>query len=235
MTHNTAQIYCALDTPDIDQALAWAARIAPVTGALKLGLEFFNAQGPQGIRRLMEASPENTDFFIDLKYHDIPNTVAGAVKALSHSILPPAYLNVHAAGGFEMMKAAKAACHPETKLLAVTILTSLSPAEIIQVGYKDQEITDHVRNMARLAQKAGLDGVVCSAHEIAMLRQECGPDFEIMVPGIRPAGSNSNDQKRIMSPQDALRAGATHLVVGRPITQASDPAQAAQEILSALA
>ena len=222
-------IYCALDTNDLVHAIQLAKKIGPVTKGLKLGLEFFNAFGAEGLHTIMEACPE-ADIFVDLKYHDIPNTVAGAVNALCKSI-HPRFLNVHAAGGEQMMRAAKEACPADTKMLAVTILTSLSYEELCKVGYKDDSVEARVRDMALLAQKSGLDGVVCSAHEIAMLREACGPDFTLMVPGIRPKGADIGDQKRVMGPKEALEAGASHLVIGRPITQADDPAAAAERIL----
>lgn len=225
-------IYVALDTDDLEHAKTLAAQVGPVTGGLKVGMEFVNTFGPQGIEAVRNACPD-ADLFIDLKFHDIPNTVANAVRVTSERFAP-AYLNVHAAGGLEMMQEAKAACHPSTKLLAVTILTSLSYYELCKIGYKGEQVSDSVERLAKLTQEAGLDGVVCSAHEIELLRAACGDDFALMVPGIRPAGSDKGDQKRVMTPQEALSAGATHLVIGRPITKASDPARAAQEILSSL-
>ncbi len=224
-------IFCALDTPDLSQAKDWAAQIGPVTGALKLGMEFVNAFGPQGIEAIQKACPEAA-LFIDLKFHDIPNTVAGAVRTIC-SNFSPAYLNVHAAGGLEMMQAAKDACATETKLLAVTILTSLSQENINAVGY-DRSIQDQVVKMAQLTEQAGLDGVVCSSKEISLIRESCAKSFETMVPGIRPAGSSTQDQKRVMTPQEAVHQGATNLVIGRPITGAENPAIAAEEIVKAL-
>lgn len=224
-------VFCAIDTDDIEQAVKLAAAIGPVTGGIKLGLEFFNAHGPQGVARVMAAAG-GAQLFLDLKFHDIPNTVAGAVRAACKAT-NPAYLNVHAAGGLEMMRAAKAACAPGTKLLAVTILTSLSTVELGDVGFEGPADTC-VARLAKLAKQAGLDGVVCSALEIAALRKALGPDFILMVPGIRPKGAEAGDQKRIMDPQAAIAAGASHLVIGRPITQSPDPAAAAQQILESL-
>ncbi|MCC7305335.1 MAG: orotidine-5'-phosphate decarboxylase [Alphaproteobacteria bacterium] len=224
------KIYTAIDTPDPGRALELSKALASLTG-IKLGLEFFSSRGPQGIEKIMQACP-GAEFFLDLKYHDIPNTVAGAVKAISHS-LKPAYLNVHASGGSEMLRAAKEACHPATKLLAVTVLTSMDEDSLNAVGQGTFPF-DQVQRLALLAKESGLDGVVCSAHEIEMLRRECGPDFILMVPGIRPAGSDAGDQKRVMTPQQAMKAGATHLVIGRPITQSKDPAAAAKAILQEL-
>jgi orotidine-5'-phosphate decarboxylase len=228
---DTTKIFCAIDTADLDHACELSAQISPVTGGIKLGLEFFNNFGPQGIERVLKAAPD-AQLFIDLKFHDIPNTVAGAVRGIC-SNFSPAYLNVHSAGGRAMMQAAKDACGAKTKLLAVTILTSLDADAISEVGYGD-DVAAQVERMALLTKGSGLDGVVCSAHEIARLRAACGDDFSLMVPGIRPAGAAVGDQKRVMTPKQALEAGATHLVIGRPITGADDPARAAAEILEGL-
>lgn len=222
-------IYCAIDTPELDKAKSLAAQIAPLTGGIKLGLEFFNANGPQGVEAVLKAAGD-ASLFLDLKFHDIPNTVAGAVRSICQNF-EPAYLNVHASGGLEMMKAAKAACAPRTKLLGVTMLTSLDEDQIEQVGYR-AGLSARVDQMARLCELAGLDGVVCSAHEVAMLRKSCKAGFDLMVPGIRPEGSSTGDQKRVMTPKQAIEAGATHLVIGRPITEATDPADVVKSILS---
>lgn len=234
----SSKIFCAIDTTDIERAKTLAAALAPVTGAIKLGLEFFNANGPQGVREVLAAAP-SAPLFLDLKFHDIPNTVAGAVRAATR--LAPTYLNVHASGGAEMMRAAADAAREEAArlgitppvLLGVTVLTSLDDAALEEVGQKTPA-SDQVRRLAELSQKAGLGGVVCSAHEIVSLRAACGPDFALMVPGIRPEGSDSADQKRVMTPRAAIAAGATHLVIGRPITGAADPAGAARAILESL-
>lgn len=225
------KIFCAVDTADLDHACALSASIAPVIGGIKLGLEFFNNFGPQGIERVLKAAPD-AQLFIDLKFHDIPNTVAGAVRGICRNFAP-VYLNVHAAGGLEMMRAAKEACGSDTHLLAVTILTSLDSEAITRVGYQS-DVAAQVERLALLTKEAGLDGVVCSAHEVGALRAACGDDFALMVPGIRPKGSAQGDQKRVMTPDQALNAGATHLVIGRPITGADDPAKAAAEILDSL-
>lgn len=227
----TPQIFCAIDTADLARACDLVRQIAPVTGGIKLGLEFFNAFGPQGVEQVLKASPD-AKLFLDMKYHDIPNTVAGAVRSMC-SNFSPAYLNVHASGGLDMMQAGKEACGDSTKLLAVTILTALDEDAIAAAGYVS-DIPARVKQMALLTQRAGLDGVVCSAHEIEALRGACGDDFALMVPGIRPEGAAIGDQKRVMTPKRAIDAGATHLVIGRPITGADDPARAAQEILDAL-
>ena len=215
---------------DMDRILNVIPGIIESGCGLKIGLEFFNAHGPDGVRRIIDEF-ENPPIFLDMKYHDIPNTVAGAVREASK--LGVTYINMHASGGSEMMKAAKDACEPNTKLLGVTVLTSLDDDNLISVGQL-ASAKDQVKRLAELTQLSGLDGVVCSSHEIKMLRQDIGQEFILMVPGIRPAGCAQNDQKRVMTPQDAMEAGATHLVIGRPITQADDPAKAASDILSTL-
>jgi orotidine-5'-phosphate decarboxylase len=224
-------IFCAIDTPDLSHACALAIQISPLCG-LKLGLEFFNAHGPGGIEAILKAAPD-ASLFIDLKFHDIPNTVAGAVRSICANF-SPAYLNVHASGGLEMMQAAQQACGSATRLLGVTILTSLNEAAISAVGFMSDGVEERVKNLALLTQKAGLTGVVCSAHEIEALRGVCNPDFVLMVPGIRPEGASSGDQKRVMTPKQALQLGATHLVIGRPITESDDPSLAAQTIIESI-
>lgn len=227
---NHPKIFCAIDTNDLERARYLVEAVSGQCG-IKLGLEFFNAHGVKGVKDLMKPYPD-TPLFLDLKYHDIPNTVAGAIRAVTHR-LKPAYLNVHASGGLDMMKAAKDACPPETKLLAVTVLTSIDAETLKAVG-QGMDAQAQVKRLALLTQRAGLDGVVCSSHEIELIRQTCGEDFVAMVPGIRPAGSSSGDQKRIMTPQEAINKGATHLVIGRPITGSDDPANASIEILQSL-
>ena len=172
---NNPKIFCALDTNDLEKAKDWATQIGPVTGALKLGMEFINSFGPQGIEAVKNASPD-ADLFIDLKFHDIPNTVAGAVRTICNNF-EPSYLNVHAAGGRTMMEAAKAACSANTKLLAVTILTSLSEDELGEVGY-EKGLSDRVIQMAKLTEDCGLNGVVCSSKEITLIRENCAKSFE---------------------------------------------------------
>ncbi len=228
---NPNPVFCALDTTDVDHAATLAQSLKGHVGGLKIGKEFFTAHGPAGIRRVV---PEGTPLFLDLKFHDIPNTVAGAVRAAA--ALSPAMLNVHAAGGRAMMEAARAAAHEsETPpwVLAVTVLTSLDAGDMTDIGVQGSP-ADQVMRLATLAQRAGLDGVVCSAQEIAALRRECGPDFKLVVPGIRPADSATGDQKRTMTPTEAARLGADVLVIGRPITNAPDPAAAAHAIAAAL-
>jgi len=220
-------VYVALDTTDIDYARQLAERVRGSVGGLKLGLEFFNAHGPEGVRSFEGCG---LPIFLDLKLHDIPNTVAGAARAAAS--LGVSLLNVHAQGGSAMMRAALEAAKsisPSTKVIAVTILTSLSDADLLSIGMIPP-IADQVVRLATLARQCGLDGVVCSAHEIARLRKELGPDILLVVPGIRPAGSALGDQRRVMGPTEALDAGADILVIGRPITAASDPALAARSI-----
>ena len=226
-------IFAALDTPDVERAAALAGTLADSVGGLKLGLEFFYANGPEGYRRIAAAG---LPIFLDLKLHDIPNTVAGGIR----SVLPlkPAIVNVHAAGGLAMMQAARTAANEagagRPLVVGVTVLTSLDESDLAAAGVTGSP-GDQVRRLAANAQQAGLDGVVCSALEIETLRRECGPDFKLVVPGIRPAGSAVGDQKRVMTPAEALSLGADVLVVGRPITKAEDPAAAARHLHAELA
>lgn len=230
MTSPLPKIFCAIDTNNIDIAIETAKTIQGLCG-LKLGLEFFNAHGVKGVKDVMKAVPD-MPLFLDLKYHDIPNTVAGAIHAVTYR-LKPAYLNVHASGGLEMMKAAKGACPSGTKLLAVTVLTSID-ADILDSVGQGKDTQEQVKKLALLAKEAGCDGVVCSSHDIEIIRAACGDDFITMVPGIRPEGSDKGDQKRIMTPKQAMDKGASHLVIGRPITQADDPKAAVKKILETL-
>jgi len=228
MTTPTNPIYCALDVPDRAQASALANRLAGTVGGLKLGLEYFCGEGPEGVRELARTG---LPVFLDLKLHDIPNTVASAIRALAP--LGVSLVNVHAAGGPAMMRAAAEAAREagETrpKVLAVTVLTSLDAGDLEAVGIA-RSPADQVVKLAALAQANGIDGVVCSAAEIAAVRAACGPEFLIVVPGIRPEGSAAGDQKRMATPRAALAAGADILVIGRPITGADDPALAARTI-----
>lgn len=224
-------VLVALDTMDLDQARGWARATAGLVAGVKLGLEFFNARGPEGVRQVAELG---APFFLDLKFHDIPNTVAGAVRGVVP--LRPAILNVHAAGGPAMMRAAADAAQetaaklgiPAPKVIGVTVLTSLADADLAAVG--QPAAADQVRRLAALSRECGLDGVVCSPHEIAQLRRDLGGDFLLVVPGVRPAWAAAGDQKRVMEPRQAMAAGADFLVIGRPITGASDPAEAARRI-----
>ena len=220
-------IYVGLDTPDIDRAESLGRAVAPHVGGLKLGLEFFMANGPDGIRRM---GTLGLPLFLDVKLHDIPNTVAGALKSLA--VLDVAIVNVHAGGGLAMMRAAREACRPGTRLIAVTVLTSLDEADLSAMGVFGDPGAQ-VRRLAALTREAGLDGVVCSAHEVAQLKADW-PHGLFVVPGIRPAGATVGDQKRVMPPSAARDAGAGVLVIGRPITGAADPAAAAEAIAASL-
>ena len=220
-------VYVGLDTPDLEHAEHLARLVAPHVGGLKLGLEFFMANGPEGVRRLGRLG---LPLFLDVKLHDIPNTVKGALRALSS--LDLAIVNVHAGGGLPMLEAAAAAKPAGAKLIAVTVLTSLDEADLAAMGVADGPTAQAMR-LADLSRQAGLDGVVCSAHEVAGLRAMWA-DGLFVVPGIRPEGAAVGDQKRVMTPGQALRAGAGLLVIGRPITAAADPAAAAAAIAASL-
>ncbi|HYD12137.1 MAG TPA: orotidine-5'-phosphate decarboxylase [Allosphingosinicella sp.] len=223
----TSPVYVALDTPDLDQARAIANRVKSQVGGLKLGLEFFNHNGREGV---MEIAHLGLPIFLDLKLHDIPNTVAKAIHALRP--LEPAILTVHAAGGRAMMEDAKAAAPAGTKVVGVTVLTSLDAEDLDSIGVPGAADAQ-VGRLALLAREAGLDGVVCSGAEIALVR-EAWPEAHIVVPGVRPADAAVADQKRVVTPRQALDAGASVLVVGRPITLAEDPAAAARAIAATL-
>lgn len=226
------KVFCAIDTHDLERAKLIAKEVGPITGGLKLGLEFIYSCGLTGIEKIISACPGAT-LFLDLKLHDIPNTVARATEVITNRF-QPAYLNLHAGAGLTVMKAAKDSCHPSTKLLGVTVLTSLNYDELNAIGFEGDSVMTSVKRLAALCAEAGLDGVVCSAEELQNLKGQFSRDFVYMVPGIRPTGSNLQDQKRVMTPEQALQAGATHLVIGRPITQADDPAQAAESIMAGI-
>jgi orotidine-5'-phosphate decarboxylase len=221
-------VFCAVDTADKDHARALAARLAGRVGGIKLGLEFFMANGREGVAAV--AGEGGAPVFLDLKLHDIPNTVAGAVRSLASC--PYDILTVHAGGGSAMMRAAKAAARPGAKVVGVTVLTSMDEEDLAATGVIGTT-ADQVRRLAVLARGAGLDGIVCSAHEVAAMRTQW-PDGFFVVPGIRPAGSAVGDQKRVMTPRQAMDAGASILVIGRPITGADDPGAAADAILQSL-
>ena len=232
MTANNP-ICVALDTPDLERAIALARALKPHAGYLKIGMEFFYAHGATGYARVAAAG---LPIFLDLKLHDIPNTVASAMTALMRLSPVPAIVNVHATGGLDMMKAAADAVAGRTKLIAVTILTSLSDDDIWAAGFETAKDTQaHARSLAELAKRAGLDGVVCSPHDLTGIRHDLGGDFLTVVPGIRPADAATQDQKRVATPADAIKSGADILVIGRAITGAADPARAAQDILASLA
>jgi len=226
MTH---KIIVALDFADADSALTLVQRLDPALCRLKVGKELFTVAGPELVRALVARGFE---VFLDLKFHDIPNTVAAACKAAAG--LGVWMLNVHASGGRRMMMAAQTALAELPKpplLIAVTVLTSMSAEDLGEVGVSDTP-ADQVLRLARLTQQCKLDGVVCSAQEAAMLRADLGADFRLVTPGIRPAGAELGDQRRVMTPAEALRAGATDLVIGRPITAAPDPLAALKQIQS---
>lgn len=221
-------IYVAIDTTDITRAKDIASRVRNHVGGIKLGLEFFSAHGQAGVR---EMAALDLPIFLDLKLHDIPNTVAKAVQALNG--LKPAILTVHAAGGLAMMEDAKAAAPLGTKVVAVTVLTSLDGDDLQSIGVAP-DIHAQVERLTLLAKQAGLDGVVCSGNEVKAAKK-LWPQGFFVVPGIRPADGNSHaDQKRVMTPRQALDQGASILVIGRPITQAGDPDQAARAIEATL-
>ena len=222
-------IFCALDTTDAEHAADLARGLAGHVGGVKIGMEFFYAQGRAGYDAVAAAG---LPIFLDLKLHDIPNTVAGGLKALMTLDPLPAIITVHAGGGGEMMRAAADALAGRSKLVAVTILTSLNDADLGEIGFTAEKDTQaHAVTLAKLAQAAGLDGVVCSSLDIEAVKAATAPDFLTVVPGIRPAGADVADQKRIATPGSATASGADVLVIGRPITQASAPAEAAAAIL----
>ncbi len=220
-------VYVAIDTPDLDRAKDIATRVRHHVGGIKLGLEFFSANGRAGIR---EMAALDLPIFLDLKFHDIPNTVAKAIQALRP--LAPAILTVHAAGGRAMMEDAKAAAPIGTKVVGVTVLTSLDESDLNSVGYQGNP-HEQVMRLTALARASGLDGVVCSGAEVAEAKK-LWPDGFFVVPGVRPLNGAATDQKRVVTPRQALDSGASILVVGRPITQAEDPDTAARAIEATL-
>jgi orotidine-5'-phosphate decarboxylase len=218
------RICAALDLPDPQSAVQLASRLKGHVGVFKIGLELFVAHGPPVVEAIRKFG---LPIFLDLKLHDIPQTVEGAARGAAK--LSVQYLTVHASGGAEMIRAAKRAL-PDTKLLAVTVLTSLDEAEQRAIGIPQ----DSVLRLARLAVQAGADGVVCSCWELALLRKQLGPAPLLVVPGIRPAGAAAQDQRRTGTPREAVQAGASLLVVGRPLRDAPDPAAAADSIAAEL-
>jgi len=224
---NDPKIIVALDYPDAAAALALVARLQPSLCRLKVGKELFTVAGPQLLEQLMQRGFE---IFLDLKFHDIPNTTAQACKAAAS--LGVWMVNVHASGGRKMMETARDAlahfANPP-KLIAVTVLTSMAPTDLAEIGISVTP-AEQVLRLAKLTQASGLDGVVCSAQEAAILRQYLGSNFCLVTPGIRPADAAADDQSRIMTPRAALENGASYLVIGRPITKAADPLLALQTI-----
>ena len=225
-------IIVALDFPDAASAIAMAERLNPAQCRVKVGKELFTAVGPQIVEALQH---KGFEVFLDLKFHDIPNTTAGAVRSAAE--LGVWMVNVHASGGRRMMEACREVLASRTGhrplLTAVTVLTSLEQEDLQEVGI-DIEPMVQVQRLARLTQDCGLDGVVCSAREAKALRSTLGEDFKLVTPGIRPADSSADDQKRILTPPQAIENGSTYLVIGRPITSAADPAQALEGIIASL-
>ena len=222
-----SKIIVALDYPDAKQASEFVARVDSTFCKLKVGKELFTAEGPEFVKSLVL---KGFDVFLDLKFHDIPNTVANACSVAAD--LGVWMVNVHALGGRKMMTAANEALAKKESpplLIAVTVLTSMGTEDISEIGLTG-EPAENVERLATLAEDSGLDGVVCSPKEVSMLRQKCGDQFALVTPGIRPAKSDVGDQKRVMTPAEAIVAGSSYLVIGRPITQAKDPMKALEDI-----
>lgn len=228
---NHNPIICAVDMTDISAATNLAESVRGTVGAIKLGLEFFTANGTDGVAKISQAG---SPLFLDLKFHDIPNTVAGAIRAMAG--MNVFMITVHTAGGKAMMVAAAEAARDlpyKPLIVGVTVLTSLDKTDLEDIGVVNN-ISDQVTKLASLAQESGLDGVVCSPHEIEILRAKCGANFKLVVPGIRPHGSTLGDQKRVMTPKEALAKGADYLVIGRPITKSENPSLTARYIFESL-
>ena len=223
-----APIAVALDAPDVETAARWALAVRPHVEVLKIGLELFCRAGPDVVE--VVRGGHKIGLFLDLKLHDIPNTVAGAAASVAR--LNPRYLTVHASGGRDMVRAAVEAA-PEVKIAAVTVLTSLDDAALADIGVAGPAL-DATRRLAVLSVAAGARALVCSPQEVAELRKEVGPELDLITPGVRPAGSNVQDQARVATPQQAMNDGATLLVIGRPITGAPDPGAAAASIAKSL-
>jgi orotidine-5'-phosphate decarboxylase len=236
---HSPRIFCAIDAPDLPSALDLTSKLKGTGVDLKLGLEFFIAEGPRGVDAVRAAAGDDVKIFLDLKLHDIPNTVAGAVRSALRCRAD--YLTLHASGGREMMRAAVlAAAEAQEKtgiaapvLLGVTVLTHMDAQDLEGIGIQAAP-ADQVARLGALAKETGMGGAVCSPQEIARLRALCGAGFALVVPGIRPAGAAAGDQKRIMTPQEAAALSADALVIGRPITEAKDPARAAADIVQSL-
>ena len=222
-----SKIIVALDYSNEEQALEFVNKVTPDLCKLKIGKELFTTAGPRFVEKMVE---KNFDVFLDLKFHDIPNTVMKACHAASE--LGVWMVNVHALGGKTMMQAAKeGVSNSSTKLIAVTILTSMGQEDLSQIGIQSP-VQDQVVNLASLAHESGLDGVVCSAKEVSILRQKLNKEFLLVTPGIRPKGNETSDQKRVMTPAEAMNAGSSYLVIGRPITQSDSPIQTLETILA---
>lgn len=225
----TAPIAVALDADDLETACAWATAVGPHVSTVKVGLELYLRHGADAVRKAREASG-GRDVFLDLKLHDIPNTVAGAARAVRD--LAPTYLTVHASGGAAMVAAAVEAL-PDTRVVGVTVLTSLGEADLAAVGLLGPA-RDAVRRLAALAVGAGARALVCSPQEVADVRREVGPEVTLITPGVRPPGTATGDQSRVATPRQALADGADLLVIGRPITGAPDPGTAARALAESL-
>ncbi len=229
-------IICAVDTTETDRAVSLTEAVRPHVGGIKLGLEYFTAHGADGVRQITDL---RVPVFLDLKFHDIPNTVAKAIRATAG--INTFMMTVHTAGGHAMLRAAIDASNEVAEMtggarpliMGVTVLTSLDQDDLNMVGV-DHVIDDQVLRLAELAQSCGLDGVVCSPHEIPLIRKHCGSDFVLTVPGIRPAQTAHSDQKRTLTPREAVERGADYIVVGRPITTADNCAEAASSIKASL-
>lgn len=229
---SSPRLIVALDFPEAEHALALAQRLDPQLCRVKIGKELFTRAGPEIVSKLIGCG---FDVFLDLKFHDIPNTVAGACRAAA--TLGVWMLNVHASGGPDMLAAARDAvegCEPRPLLIAVTVLTSLDEDDLRAIGVHES-LDAHVVTLARLAHAADLDGVVCSPRDVTRVRAACPGDFVLVTPGIRPPGTAPGDQKRVMTPRDAIAAGASYLVMGRPITAASDPLAALAAVHTSIA
>jgi orotidine-5'-phosphate decarboxylase len=224
-----APIAVALDTGDLATATRWAQAVAPHVSTLKIGLQLFCAEGPGAVEKIRAAS--DSDIFLDLKLHDIPNTVAGAARSVSS--LSPDYLTVHASGGAGMVAAAAEAL-PDTRITAITILTSLTADDLAELGIAGPP-EDAVVRLATIAVSAGARALVCSPREVGMVRAAVGPDITLITPGVRPADATHDDQARVATPERAVADGADIVVVGRPITGAADPGEAAAAIAASLA
>jgi orotidine-5'-phosphate decarboxylase len=224
----SAPIAVALDAPSLETAARWAGLVTPHVSTVKIGLELYLRYGPEAVASIRGAS--HVSVFLDLKLNDIPATVAAAARAVAR--LRPDLLTVHAVGGMAAVRAAVQAA-PETRIVAVTVLTSLGDSDLDTIGLAGP-VSDAVRRLAVLAVEAGARGLVCSPQEVAAVRAEVGPDITLITPGVRPAGSEVHDQARVATPEEALRAGADLLVIGRPITGAADPGAAAAAIGASL-
>lgn len=229
----SSKIIVALDYEKEEHALALVDQIDPQLCRLKVGKEMFTTLGTQFVKQLHQ---RNFDVFLDLKFHDIPNTVARAVRSAAD--LGVWMVDLHASGGFHMMEEAKKILEPYGKdapiLISVTVLTSMEDLDLLQIGINASPMEQVIR-LARLSQRAGLDGVVCSPQEVEILRAECGKDFKLVTPGIRPIGSDFGDQRRVMTPNAAIQSGSDYLVIGRPITQADNPAEVLRAINASIA